>query len=503
MMRDMLITLFSLRNMKVIIIGAGIGSIALSIRLANAGHDVHVFEANSYAGGKLHSFNLGEYRFDGGPSLFTMPHYVTELFDLANKPTEEYFEFDKQEESCRYFWDDGMRLIGYSEPDRFAAEVEEKLGVRQKTLIDYFKHIENIYSNSGKIFLEKSLHKATTWLSSDTAKSLLKIGQFDILRTMHKANAERLKEPHLVQLFDRFATYNGSNPYKAPGILNVIPWFEHGFGTFAPKDGMQSIPNSLQKLAKELGVKFHFNQEVDEIDIDSDRAVGIKASGIKHHSDIVVSNSDVYYTYKKLMPKTLAPEKSLNQERSSSAVVFYWGIKRSFPELSLHNILFSRDYKLEFEEIFNQNRLPNDPTVYINASCKSNPKDAPKDCENWFVMINAPAHKGQDWDQQVSELKKRVIAKINRNLNVDIEPLIMEEKIWTPQGIEQDTRSYQGALYGTSSNNQLAAFLRHPNFSKNIKNLYLCGGSVHPGGGIPLALLSAKITSELIASETV
>lgn len=497
----MLNSIFSLQKMKAIIIGAGIGSIGLSIRLANSGFDVHVYEANDYAGGKLHSFELGDYRFDGGPSLLTMPHYVTELFQLVGKNSEDYFQYDKEDESCRYFWEDNTRLTGYSDPYAFAQEVQDKLGVSSKVLTDYFNYSKNIYDHSGKIFLEKSLHKAATWLSKDTLNSLVRMGQFDLFKSMNQANEDRIQEPHLVQLFNRFATYNGSNPYKAPGILNVIPWFEHGFGTFAPKGGMQEIPKSLQKLAENLGVSFHFNSPVQEIKVENGKAIGVRVNDKMVRSDILASNADVYFTYKRLMKGQPAPEKTLKQERSSSAVVFYWGIQHSFDELSLHNILFSKDYKQEFREIFEEKRLPTDPTIYINISSKSNPEDAPKGSENWFVMVNAPAHRGQDWKRDVDALKERVIQKINGQLKVDIKDLIQEEKIWTPKGIESDTRSYQGALYGTSSNDQMAAFLRHPNFSSKIKNLYFCGGSVHPGGGIPLALLSAKITSEMIIND--
>ena len=487
--------------MKATIIGAGIGSIGLSIRLANAGHEVHVYEANDYAGGKLHQFQLGDFRFDGGPSLFTMPHYVEELFRLAGKNPSDYFQYDKLEESCRYFWEDGLRLIGYSEPTAFANEVQEKLKVHSSLLTKYFDYSKNIYEHSGQIFLEKSLHKRATWLSADTLKSLVRIGQFDLFKSMNRSNEKRLKEPHLVQLFNRFATYNGSNPYKAPGILNVIPWFEHGFGTFAPKGGMQQIPSSLQKLAEELGVEFHFNCAVESIKVEKGKAKGIYVDDRFIASDIVASNADVFFTYKKLMKDEPAPEKTLSQERSSSAVVFYWGIDQAFDELSLHNILFSSDYKKELNEIFNDGILPTDPTIYINISSKVAESDAPKDSENWFVMINAPSHRGQAWASDVAALKQRVIQKINKQFGTDISALIREEKIWTPEGIEADTRSYQGALYGTSSNDQMAAFLRHPNFSSKIKNLYFCGGSVHPGGGIPLALLSSKITSEIICHD--
>lgn len=484
--------------MKVAIIGAGIGSLATSIRLAHAGHEVHVYEANSYAGGKLHSFALGEYRFDGGPSLFTMPHYVTELFDLCGKRPADYFEYQKLDEACRYFWTDGTKIYGYADPNAFAKEVSTKLPIAECVLESYFNHVQDIYELSGKTFLEKSLHQASTWLSKDTLNALARLGEFDLFKSMHAANKTRLQEPHLVQLFDRFATYNGSNPYQAPGILNVIPWFEHGFGTFAPKGGMRAIPNALQSLAEELGVKFHFNAEVEKIDVKNGVTTGLMVNGQHVSSDSVVSNADVYFTYHKLMPEQKAPHRILNQERSSSAVVFYWGMNRAFDELSLHNILFSNNYEEEFNDLFKRKRFPENPTVYINVSSKVSPEDAPKNCENWFVMVNAPAFDGQVVEDDVLRLKKRVVQHINHTLGVQIESHIEQEKIWTPKDIESDTRSYQGALYGNSSNGKLAAFLRHPNFSKRIKNLYFCGGSVHPGGGIPLALLSAKITADFI-----
>ena len=183
---------------------------------------------------------------------------------------------------------------------------------------------------------------------------------------------------------------------------------------------------------------------------------------------------------------------------TGSAVIFYWGINRIFDQLDLHNIFFSQDYKSEFEAIFNQKKPSDDFTVYVNITSKDVPTDAPKGGENWFVMINTPADHGQDWDQIKNKLREKTIAKLNRILKVDLNALIQEEEVLTPPLIEQKTSSHLGALYGSSSNDKMAAFLRHPNFSSKIKNLYFCGGSVHPGGGIPLCLLSAKIAADLI-----
>jgi len=487
------------------IIGSGIAGLASAIRLAHAGHAVDVFESNDYPGGKMHCFEQDGFTFDGGPSLFTMPQYVDELLKLGK--TSQVFEYEKEGISCSYFWEDGHSMKGYSDPESFALEAERVFDVPKERTLKYFQHAKNIYDHSGKIFLEKSLRSSKTWFSAATVKSLLKISQFDIWKSMHEANSERLKEPHLVQLFDRFATYNGSNPYRAPGILNVIPWLEHGFGTYFPKGGMRSIPETLYRHAIDLGVTFHFNHRVESIILDQGRAIGVRATKSKSESiklefssDLIVSNSDVYFTYKHLMPGVKAPEKTLHQERSGSAVVFYWGMKTSTQNLGLHNIFFSSDYREEFKNLFEEKTLPEDPTVYVNISSKLEKNDAPNGCENWFVMINAPANEGQNWDGLIVELRAQVIKKLSRMLKMEIGALIETERIWSPLGIEADTNSFKGALYGTSSNDKFSAFLRHPN-QGSIPNVYFCGGSVHPGGGIPLALLSAKITSEIIAKD--
>ena len=210
---------------------------------------------------------------------------------------------------------------------------------------------------------------------------------------------------------------------------------------------------------------------------------------------------DVYPTYRKLMPRAKVPEKTLAQERSSSAVIFYWGMKTTFPSLDLHNIFFSNDYKAEFDVLFQDKKVFDDPTVYVNITSKDVPTDAPDGCENWFVMVNTPANHGQDWDKIVMQLRTQIIEKLERQLNRSIRQYIEEEEVLTPALIQSKTQSHLGALYGASSNDKMAAFLRHPNFSRQFKNLYFCGGSVHPGGGIPLCLLSAKIVSDQFVAQ--
>jgi len=213
----------------------------------------------------------------------------------------------------------------------------------------------------------------------------------------------------------------------------------------------------------------------------------------------VVSNMDVFFTYQQLLGDQHAAQKILKQERSSSALIFYWGIKKEFSQLGLHNIFFAADYKAEFDHLFRLKKMYDDPTVYINITSKCEPGlQAPEGRENWFVMVNAPANTGQDWNDYRLKYRAAIITRLNRLLQTDIEPLIEVEDVLDPVLIEAGTASYMGSLYGTSSNSRMAAFLRHPNFTKDIRGLYFVGGSVHPGGGIPLCLKSAKIMSDMV-----
>jgi phytoene desaturase len=280
----------------------------------------------------------------------------------------------------------------------------------------------------------------------------------------------------------------------------VIPHIEQHFGAYFPDGGMFQITASLVKLAESLGVKFNYKSPVEEIVLDGKKATGVKVKGEIKQADIIVSNMDIYFTYTKLLKyrKNLYPKKILSQERSSSALIFYWGINKQFPQLDLHNIFFSADYKAEFDQIWLQKDIYSDPTVYLNISSKFKPDDATAGCENWFVMINVPSNTGQDWDKLIAETRANIITKLSTMLGEDVSKLIISESILDPRSIESRTSSYQGSIYGTSSNSQFAAFLRHANKSSKISNLYFCGGSVHPGGGIPLCLLSAKIVSDWI-----
>ena len=487
-----------MQDSKAIVIGSGIGGLAIAVRLAVKGYAVEVFEKNSFPGGKLSAFEKDGFKFDAGPSLFTQPQNMEELFALAGESLDKYFSYQPVAIANKYFYENGKQVKAYTNTADFAQEMKLQLNEDPEIVIKYLKQSKKLYENIGTLFLENSLHRVSTWLHRRIIKALSTLKSTYLFQTLHQYNSSKFKSTEAVQLFNRFATYNGSSPYKTPAMLSLIPHLEQNEGTFYPKGGMISITNALYQLAIDKGVQFHFDSPVQRILHSKGRVSGVVVNDKIVLSNIVVSNADVYFTYKNLLANHILAKKVLRQERSSSAIIFYWGMKKEFTQLELHNIFFSSEYKNEFDCIFTDGMLTDDPTVYINITSKMETSQSPEGKENWFVMVNAPADAGQNWEGLKEVLRKNVLTKLSRMLGEDIAAQIETEHTLDPIMIQQQTASYMGSLYGTSSNSRLAAFLRHANFTSSIKGLYFCGGSVHPGGGIPLCLKSAKIVSELI-----
>jgi phytoene desaturase len=487
---------------RAIVIGSGVAGLATAIRLALKGLSVDVFERAEGPGGKLSEIRLGAYRFDAGPSLFTRPDLIEALFRDAGVDMTGRFAYHALEEANRYFWEDGTRVTGWCDPSRFAGELEQRLGVPRERTRAHLQRATDLLATTGRTFLEHSLHRPMDLMRGGFVQALTSVRPRELFGSLHAVNRSSFGDGKAAQLFDRFATYNGSDPYRTPGLMRMIPGLEHGQGAFAPVGGMYAITRALHLLAVDLGVRFHFGMPVERILLDQDRrrVIGVRADGHDHLASTVVSNMDVVPTYRKLLPQLKAPERTLRQERSSSALVFYWGVRMVHPALGLHNILFSTDYRREFDHLFRSLTVCDDPTVYINITSAHEAGDAPKGCANWFTMINAPRDVGQYDEAMIAEARAAVLAKVERTLGLAVEPLIEAEHVLDPRGIAEGTSSFQGSLYGTGSNSPWAAFLRHPNFHGRVKGLYFCGGSVHPGGGIPLALMGARIVASLVPS---
>lgn len=487
---------------KIAVIGAGIGGLSSAIHLALAGKKVVVYEQNDQVGGKMAEVYQGGYRWDSGPSVITMRHVFEDLFARARRQFGEYLELLPVEPLTRYFYPDGSVLNASKDLDYMIQQIQ---AIEQEDIAGYQRFLSyaaQLYRIVSPVFI---------FDQPPRFRHLLKVSPMDILRvdglrTMDKAISSHVRSPQLQQLLGRFATYVGASPYHAPATLNVIAHVELNQGVWYPQGGVYRIAQAFSRLAQELGVEIYTTCPVKAIHTLNGHVKGVVlAKGGFVPASAVVANVDVALVYDKLLqPSDISAGRKgrlLRAKPSSSAFILMLGIDVEHARLAHHNIFFSTNYPLEFEQIFQEGKPPSEPTIYVAISSKSSQKDAPEGCENWFVMVNAPATgSGWDWSTQSAEYKDRVLTLLAKR-GFDIRQRIRKEFILTPPDIERFTGAHRGALYGTSSNDRWAAFRRPHNREKEIKGLYYAGGSTHPGGGVPMVTLSGKVASQLLISD--
>lgn len=484
------------------IIGAGIAGLCSAALMARKGHYVEIFEANATSGGKMSEFISGEYRFDTGPSLFTMPFILESIFDSCGKKLSDYISYESLAPLCRYIYPDGTRFDNFTDVAKTLESIREIAPNDEENYVRFLGKSATIYQRTAQAFLFNPLVdtldlKALKWFD------LLKINAFS---TVSDVVEKSFESSYLKYFFKRFATYNGSSPFKAPATLNVIPYVELCQGGYYIKGGLFSLAKALEKLCLELGVVFHYSSAVSEIVVKNKKAIGIKLQSNTEKllkADVIISNSDSIITYTQLLSDSVISQSEKKRfksvEPSSSGFVLMLGVNRTYSLLKHHTLFFSSDYKKEFDTIFLDKKPAQDPTIYIANTSFSDSNHAPEGHSNLFILVNTPfTHSGINWETEKENYAELIIKKLKANGLVDLEKHIVTKEIITPSDFETRFKSNKGSIYGISSNSRYAAFLRPRNRSPFAKNLYLVGGGTHPGGGIPLVSLSAKHAVELI-----
>lgn len=487
---------------SIIVIGAGIGGLSTAIRLRSAGYAVTIYEKNPRVGGKMYEIERDGFRFDTGPSVITMRHVFEELFATAGRNLDDYITLEPIEPMTRYFWRDGTIFDASSNLTKMAQQIAQLDERDVEGYFEFLAYAARIHRITGDVFIydrpprPSSFTKVPPW---DWLKA-------DPFRTMSAAANRFIRTPKLRQLLGRFATYVGGNPYLAPATLNVIAHVELTGGVWYPRGGIYNIAAGMERLARELGVQICCDHPVREIAIQDGQVQGVHLeNGTFAPAEVVVANSDVATTYNHLLPTGAIPQRKIdhrsNYEPSCSGFVMLLGIDRTFDDLIQHNIFFSDDYRAEFDAIFGQLRPPDDPTIYVSITSKTDPAHAPDGGENWFVLVNAPPLSDQyDWETQKGIYRDRILANLAAR-GYDVRDHIVSETIWTPRDLETHSGAWRGALYGPSANDRLAVFLRPHNRSRDVKGLYFAGGTTHPGGGVPMVTLSGKVAAELVAED--
>jgi phytoene desaturase len=481
------------------VIGAGLGGLAAAARLAREGWSVQIFDGQDFAGGKAGSLRLGGFRFDTGPSLVTMPATFEAILAKLGRSSADCFTLVKLDPICTYWYPDGSILPVSASPEAFDEAAARVFGERPGAVLRYLAAAHRIEHIAAELFLERPIHEVGTWLRPEVLPRLLRIGAIDPLRSLHSRNASFFTRPELIQLFDRYATYNGSSPWKTPGTMSIIPAVEYGEGGFTIREGLVDIPRAFERIAREEGVEFHLGEAVTRIERKEGRIVAIESATGRYEVEAAIADIDPRPLFEDLLgePEHRRARRYRALEPSSSGIVFFWGMGCADTRLGVNTILFSGDYEREFREIFDEGVVPNEPTMYINITSKETPGDAPSGKENWFVLVNTPPDRGQDWKTDVAALRAKVLAILSSRLGYDVSARIEVEDYLDPARIAKRTGSPGGSLYGIASNSPGASFSRQRNRVPEVPGLYCCGGSAHPGGGMPLVLRSGIMAAEL------
>ena len=493
---------------KVVVIGAGIGGMSAAARLAKAGHEVTIFESSDRTGGKCRTKWIGDYAFDTGPSLLTLPAVYRDLFLKTGKRIEHVLEIEPVDPAFEYNFADKTKLTFPNLSLKGICDsIESVLG---KTAGDEWHNLmqraEHMWDASRGPFVESELKSIPSLIMKKGFLADLRI--IAPLLSLRKLTSHYTKNPYLSKIVDRYATYSGSDPRKVPAVLLTIAFVETTFGAWHIKGGIGQLAVALENRCRELGVRIELNSPVSKINHTSQIANGVTVGNQIYDADFVVANADSEIVYNKLLSpnlKIVKPErrKLAKSTKSLAGFSLLLGLNNNkvsgpLPKMPHHSIYFPEDYDAEFDDIFEKKKPVDEPTIYICA-----PRD-PKmvkgeNLEAWFILVNAPRHEpgsGWDWNKGSSLYAAKIIAKLDElGLRVSERLEVMEFE--TPADLENSVGAPGGSIYGTSSNGARSAFMRAKNTSP-LKNLYCVGGSAHPGGGLPLVGISAEIVAEAI-----
>ena len=489
-------------RLSVVVVGGGVGGLAAAIRLAAAGHDVQLLERSERVGGKLGRHRAAGFTWETGPSLLTLPAVFDELLGMAGTSLAEACRPVRLNVTCRYHFADGSSFATRNDPVATRAEVEA-LSPGSGPAWDRWRHrAERVWSTAERTFFAGPIENPRALAAR--MRSPLDLLAIDPLPTLHQRAARTFADPRLVQWACRYATYAGSDPWRVPATLGCIPHVEQAYGCWALQGGLANLAEALAAAASSLGASVRTGAEVATVLADGPggRVSGVRlASGEVVAADVVVADVDAAHLYADLLPDRGGRRRVRVAGRSTSGFVLLLGASGRTAGLDHHTVLFSAGYRQEFRDIA-AGRPPADPTVYVCAADRTDPSAAPAGSESLFVLVNVPSDDDPSatWDEGRAEAyAERVLGVLDRR-GLDLRRRLVHREVITPADLAARHRAVGGAIYGTSSNGRRAAFVRPPNRGRR-PGLYLVGGSSHPGGGLPLVALSAKITAAMIEAD--
>ncbi len=477
---------------KVVVVGAGLGGLSAAISLKQSGYDVEVFEKNDKIGGKLNVLKEQGYTFDLGPSILTLPHIFERLFKRSGKQMRDYIPIRALRPHWRNFFEDGTVLDLYPEPEKMAAEAR-KVSEPPENIERFLKYSADLYDLTNDGYFEQGLDN---WQGFARHYGLFKFFQFDLFRNMHQGVASHLQTRYFRDIFDFFIKYVGSSAYRAPAFMNSMPTIQFRYDLWYVDGGLYNIAIGLGRLMGELGIRVNLNTAVSEVRRENNRVTGLMANGVFHAADIIVSNMEVIPAYEKLLREDKVFIASLEKkyEPTCSGLVLDLGLDCQYPQLAHHNFFFSGHQKEHFAKVFERYELPDDPTIYLVAASKTDSTVAPPGCDCLKILPHIPYIRDDRplTREDYLKLKERIVDKLERMGLKDLRKHTVFEHVWTPLDIRERYHSNRGSIYGVVSDRWKNLAFKAPKQSTLYPNLFFVGGSVNPGGGMPMVILCGQ-----------
>jgi phytoene desaturase len=487
-----------------IVIGAGIGGIATAARLARHGIQVSVFEKGTRPGGRTSIIDQDGYHFDTGPTLFLMPEVYSETYAALGEQMHSHLDLIRLDPAYRVHFNDGTSLNISSNLVEMRAQLD---AIEPGAFESYLRFIAEGHHNY-QLALQNFLGRNYTSLFEYfSLQNLPLIWQMKAL-TRHHANVSRyFHDPRLQAAFTFQNMYLGVSPFDAPATFSLLQYTEIGDGVWFPRGGLYRVIETLAAIAEGLGVKFVYNTPVQSIEVEGNQATGVTLTdGRRIRADVIVANADLPYVYSNLLPQDGSADKLQNKQYSSSALMFYWGVKGERSNLLLHNNMFLADqqYRKSFNQIFHEHTLPDAPSFYVCTPTRTDPSFAPPDGDSLMVLVpvgHLDPKSPRDWVKLEQQARKAVLDRLETFGIRDLEERIVTETKWGPSYYEQELNLTNGSAFGLSHTFTQVGYLRPHNRHARYRNLYFAGASTHPGTGLPIVLISARLTAERILHE--
>ena len=486
-----------------IVIGAGIGGIATAARLAKNGYDVTVLEKNETPGGRCNQIVRDGHRFDIGPTLFLMPEIWEDTFTALGEKMNDHLDLRRIDPTYKVHFDDGLQLELTSNIGEMQTQLEKVEKTAFIGFLNYIAEGNRHYKMSLEKFVGRNFYNIFEYLSLGNLPLLFQLKAL----TKHYANVGNFfKDKRLKAAFTFQNMYLGLSPYDAPATYSLLQYTELAEGVWYPMGGMYAAIQAFVKIAEKLGVKFIYNTPVKKILTNENKVLGVLLeNGKPLIADIFIGNADLPYIYKELLPNKAEAQKLENKLYTCSTIMFYWGMDKEYPQIAHHNVFLGDDYKASFDQIFNDHTLPDVPSFYVHAPARTDSAAAPHGQDTLYVLVpvsHLDARTKQDWNMFVNRAREVVFNRLAKEKGAtDLREHIKFEIVYQPEVWKERFNLEKGSAFGLSHNFMQVGYLRPQNRHKQYKNLYFAGASTHPGTGLPIVLLSAKLTTQRILKE--